>query len=103
MQMFGAITKTYFAEKIGVDPREDLQRCHHAVHRQKGGKATDTIFDRTRKRGMQDVDIVLTTREMDRLMRIAEHQCHSACRRQSLTLRSASAPVPASSSARPAA
>ena len=31
-QMFGAVAKTYFAEKIGVDPPPDVRGVHHALH-----------------------------------------------------------------------
>lgn len=69
MQMFGAITKTYFAEKMGIDPEKI---CSVAIMPCIAKKAEKDghVFDRNRKHGMQDVDIVLTTREMDRLMRM---------------------------------
>ena len=31
--MFGAVAKTYFAEKIGIDPHKIVRRVHHAVRR----------------------------------------------------------------------
>ena len=33
-QMFGAVIKTYYAEKTGIDPEEHLCGQHHALHRQ---------------------------------------------------------------------
>ncbi|MCD8357379.1 MAG: [FeFe] hydrogenase, group A [Clostridia bacterium] len=66
-QMFGAITKSYFAEKIGVPPEKiccvSIMPCI-AKKAEKSGH----VFD-TQPEGIQDVDIVLTTREMDRLIR----------------------------------
>ena len=32
-QMFGALAKTYLAEKVGRGPRENFLRLHHALHR----------------------------------------------------------------------
>lgn len=36
MQMFGAVVKTWFAEKNGLGAREDLLGRAHAVHREEG-------------------------------------------------------------------
>ena len=66
-QMFGAVTKSYFAEQIGVPPEKiccvSIMPCL-AKKAEKNGhmyvRQTDSI---------QDVDIALTTREMDRLIR----------------------------------
>lgn len=66
-QMFGAVTKTYFAERIGVPPEKifcvSIMPCI-AKKAEKDGH----VFDR-KKKELQDVDVVLTTREMDRLIR----------------------------------
>lgn len=68
-QMFGAVTKTYFAEKIGVSPDKICCISIMPCIAKKG---------ETRWEGMDvtgtgaDVDIVLTTRELARLLR-AEH------------------------------
>ena len=42
-QMFGALAKTYYAEKIGVKPEDMVVRLGHALHRQevRGGPARD--------------------------------------------------------------
>lgn len=68
-QMFGAMAKTYFAEKTGIDPENicciSIMPCV-AKKREAGLKGMDST-------GLgQDVDIVLTTREFIRLLR-AEH------------------------------
>lgn len=68
-QMFGAITKTYFAEKIGVSPDKicciSIMPCIA-----KKGEAALEGMDVTGTG--PDVDIVLTTRELVRLLK-AEH------------------------------
>ena len=64
-QMFGAITKTYFADLLGVDPERiccvSIMPCL-AKKAEKSGKSQCTY-------GVRDVDIVLTTREVNRLIR----------------------------------
>ena len=68
-QMFGAVTKTFFADKIGVSPEKiccvSIMPCIA-----KKGEAALPEMDVTGTG--QDVDIVLTTREFARLLR-AEH------------------------------
>ena len=68
-QMFGAITKTYFAEKIGVDPEKicciSIMPCIA-----KKGEAQLPSMNVTQT--CPDVDIVITTREMNRILK-AEH------------------------------
>ena len=68
-QMFGAVTKTYFAEKIGVTPDKicciSIMPCIA-----KKGEAAWEGMDVTGTG--PDVDIVLTTRELVRLLK-AEH------------------------------
>lgn len=68
-QMFGAVTKTYFAEKIGVSPDKicciSIMPCIA-----KKGEASWEGMDVTGTG--PDVDIVLTTRELVRLLK-AEH------------------------------
>ncbi len=68
-QMFGAMAKTYFAKKTGIDPENicciSIMPCV-AKKREAGLDGMDST-------GLgQDVDIVLTTREFVRLLR-AEH------------------------------
>ncbi len=59
-QMFGAVTKSYFAEKIGVDPDRifcvSLMPCV--------AKKNECTWD-----GQNHVDVVLTNRELERLFR----------------------------------
>ena len=65
-QMFGAITKTYFAEKMGIDPAKiccvSIMPCVA-----KKDECTWPGMDSTGTG--QDVDYVLTTRELARLIR----------------------------------
>lgn len=68
-QMFGAVTKTYFAEKIGVKP-ENICCISIMPCVAKKGEAELEGMDVTGTG--QDVDIVLTTRELARLLK-AEH------------------------------
>ena len=64
-EMFGAILKSYYAEKIGVKPEDmfvvSIMPC------------TAKKYERQRKQlqvnGLQDVDAVLTTRELGRLIK----------------------------------
>ncbi|MCI8529380.1 MAG: 4Fe-4S dicluster domain-containing protein [Lachnospiraceae bacterium] len=68
-QMFGAMAKTYFAQKKGMDPHNicsiSIMPCV--------SKKREASLSYMRSAGAgQDVDIVLTTRELVRMMR-AEH------------------------------
>ncbi len=68
-QMFGAMAKTYFAQKKGIDPHNicsiSIMPCV--------SKKREAALSYMRSAGAgQDVDIVLTTRELVRMMR-AEH------------------------------
>ena len=68
-QMFGAVTKSYFAEKIGVDPKKlfciSVMPCL-------AKKAECDIPTINASEGIQDVDVSLTTRELVRMIR-ADH------------------------------
>lgn len=68
-QMFGAITKSYFADQIGVEPEDVFCVSIMPCLAKKMEAALPTMRDTSRG---QDVDIVLTTRELDRLIQ-AEH------------------------------
>ena len=65
-QMFGAVAKSYFAEKKGLDPHKimvvSMMPCT-------AKKAECTLPEMTSACGDPDVDVVLTTREMCRLFR----------------------------------
>ena len=63
--MFGAVAKTWFAEKIGVDPAKlfciSIMPCVSKKHECDIPNLNDS--------GCKDVDVVLTTREVDRILR----------------------------------
>lgn len=64
-QMFGAIVKTYYAEKMNIDPKNivsvSIMPCT--------AKKFEIGRDNQNGAGMPDVDISLTTRELARLIR----------------------------------
>ncbi len=68
-QMFGAVTKTYFAEKMGIAPENifnvSIMPCTAKKYECDVTELQDAGFG-------PDVDVVLTTRELARLIR-AEH------------------------------
>ena len=68
-QMFGAVAKSAFAEKIGVDPHKIFVVSIMPCVSKKSECALPVMNDAC---GDPDVDVVLTTREMDRLFR-SEH------------------------------
>ena len=65
-QMFGAVAKSYFAEMIGVDPEKMFVCSVMPCSSKKSECELPTMNDACGKR---DVDIVITTREMDRLFK----------------------------------
>ena len=63
--MFGAVTKTYFAEKMGWDPKDIVSvSVMPCVAKKYEAQRPELGRD-----GYQDVDIVLTTRELAKLIR----------------------------------
>lgn len=66
-QMFGAIAKTYYAEKAGIDPAKmvvvSIMPCV--------AKKFEAGRPEMRDSGFQDVDYVLTTRELGRMLKEA--------------------------------
>ena len=68
-QMFGAVTKSYFAELKGIDPKNifcvEIMPCVAKKHEVDIPVMNDACGD-------PDVDVSLTTREVDRMIR-AEH------------------------------
>jgi iron-only hydrogenase group A len=66
-QMFGAVAKTYYAEKIGKKPEEifvvSVMPCT--------AKKFEAQRDEMNSSGVRDVDVVLTTRELGRMIREA--------------------------------
>lgn len=68
-QMFGAVAKSYFAEKLGVPPEKICCISIMPCVAKKQESALPTMNDAGTDR---DVDIVITTRELARMMR-SEH------------------------------
>ena len=64
--MFGAVAKSYFAEKIGVDPHKIKVISIMPCLAKKEEAALEPLRDAC---GDPDVDIVLTTREFVRMVR----------------------------------
>jgi NADH-quinone oxidoreductase subunit G/NADP-reducing hydrogenase subunit HndD len=66
-QMFGALAKTYYAEKAGVDPADifsvSIMPCT--------AKKFEAQRPEMNSSGYQDVDVVLTTRELGRMLKQA--------------------------------
>jgi NADP-reducing hydrogenase subunit HndD len=66
-QMFGAVAKTYFAQKIGVDPKDmvvvSIMPCT--------AKKSECQRSEMNDSGYQDVDFVLTTRELGKMIKQA--------------------------------
>ena len=64
-QMFGALAKTYYAEKAGIDPKDmfvvSVMPCT--------AKKFECTRPEMQSSGYQDVDAVLTTRELARMLR----------------------------------
>lgn len=66
-QMFGALVKTYYAEKAGIDPKNivsvSIMPCT--------AKKAEAARQEMNSSGYQDVDYVLTTRELGRMIKEA--------------------------------
>ncbi len=64
-EMFGAILKSYYAEKNGIDPKDmyvvSIMPCT--------GKKAEKERDQLVTNGLKDVDAVLTTRELGKLIK----------------------------------
>lgn len=65
-QMFGAVAKSYFAQKAGLDPHKIFVVSIMPCSAKKAECELPSMKDAC---GDPDVDVVLTTREMDRLFR----------------------------------
>lgn len=65
-QMFGAVAKSYFAEKMGIDPHK---LCVVSIMPCAAKKAESELPEMKDACGDPDVDVVLTTRELVRLFR----------------------------------
>ena len=66
-QMFGTLAKTYYPEKAGIDPKDvyvvSIMPCTAKKYECERDEMTDS--------GYPDVDVVLTTRELGRMLREA--------------------------------
>jgi len=66
-QMFGAVTKTYYAQKMGIDPKDifcvGVMPCT--------AKKFEILRDNESAAGCQDVDVAITTRELARMIKRA--------------------------------
>lgn len=66
-QMFGAVAKTYFAEQAGIDPSKIVSVSVMPCTAKKAEAQREEMCDS----GYRDVDIVITTRELGRMIREA--------------------------------
>ena len=64
--MFGAVAKSYFAEKLGADPRDIFVVSIMPCTAKKAERALPNLNNAC---GDPDVDVVLTTREFSRMLR----------------------------------
>jgi len=67
-QMFGAVMKSYFAESIGVKPENIVTVSIMPCVAKKGESKMELYYE---EYAGHDVDLVLTTRELDRMIRSA--------------------------------
>lgn len=81
-QMFGAVMKTYFAQSIGVDPGDIFTVSIMPCVAKKGESIMELFY---KEYAGHDTDIVLTTRELTRMIHAAhidpktlvDHECDS--------------------------
>ena len=66
-QMFGAVAKTYFAERAGIDPAKIVSVSVMPCTAKKAEAAREEMC----ASGYRDVDVVITTRELGRMIREA--------------------------------
>lgn len=66
-QMFGALAKTYYAQKIGVDPAKIFSVSIMPCTAKKFERQRPELRDS----GFADVDVVLTTRELAKMIKVA--------------------------------
>ena len=64
-QMFGTLVKTFYAEKAGIDPKDIVSVSIMPCTAKKAEAAREEMG----RNGIQDVDYVLTTRELGRMIR----------------------------------
>lgn len=72
-QMFGAIAKSYYAEKFDIDPKKifvvSIMPCT--------AKKSENVRDEMHNEGLRDVDAVLTTRELGAMIKEARIDFHN--------------------------
>ena len=97
--MFGAVAKTYYAEKFDIDPKDiavvSVMPCTAKKFEAKRPELSNP--------GYQDMDMSITTRELAEMIRVPGLDFATACPTRTLTPSWARATGAASSSARPAA
>lgn len=67
-QMFGAVMKTYFAKEIGVNPEDMVVVSVMPCVAKKGESNMELFYE---EYAGKDVDVVLTTRELNRMIKTA--------------------------------
>lgn len=72
-QMFGAMSKTFIAHKLGVDPEKIFSISIMPCTAKKWEKGVEAVDDSSHGK---DVDIVLTTRELGRMIKADNIQPH---------------------------
>lgn len=73
-QMFGAVMKTYFAEKIGVSPENIVTVSIMPCMAKKAEREMELFYE---EYAGCDVDVVLTTRELNRMIKMAHIDPHT--------------------------
>lgn len=73
-QMFGALTKSYFAEKLGIDPSKIFCVSIMPCTAKKGEADIPSMVNRD---GLKDVDVSLTTREIMRMFKAERIQLNN--------------------------
>ena len=77
-QMFGAVAKTYYAEKIGKKPEDIFVVSVMPCTAKKYESQRPEMYSS----GVRDVDVVLTTRELGRMIQQAGHRFPRPSRRE---------------------
>lgn len=73
-QMFGAVMKTYFAQKIGVSPENIVTVSIMPCMAKKAEREMELFYE---EYAGHDVDVVLTTRELNRMIKMAHIDPHT--------------------------
>lgn len=73
-QMFGAVMKTYFAKKIGVSPENIVTVSIMPCMAKKAEREMELFYE---EYAGCDVDVVLTTRELNRMIKMAHIDPHT--------------------------